>query len=114
MPIPAAMTQMPGPPPDIASQMGAPGLQAAADRQQGPPSSPNPHAAIMAQADAVKAVLEQMAQLENVFAPFARQAINAITQGVSAVSSAPPMGLPQEMPAGPTPPGGPGQFPSLA
>ena len=117
MPLPPGMTAMPAPPPDIQAQMGQPGLGAVAGRsmqQQGPQGSPNPHAALLAQADAVKAVLEQMAQLENVFAPFARQAISAISQGVSAVSTAPPMGLPQELPNGPTAPGGPGQFPALA
>lgn len=114
MALPTEMMPMPPPPPDMTAQMGiGPGLQAAAGRVQ-QPASPNPHAAILAQADAVKAVLEQMAKLESVFAPFARQAIAAITSGVSAVSSAPPMGLPQDMPAGPTHPGGPGQMPPLA
>jgi hypothetical protein len=105
-------------PPDVTGQMGAAGgLGSVADRQQaaGPDQGqgqPNPHGALFAQANAVKTVLEQMAGDEPIFAAFARQAISAITNGVSAVSSAP---MSQNMPPelAEAPPGIPGFSPAL-
>lgn len=118
--LPAAIGAAPPQPPDIQGQMGAgPGLGAIAQRQPGMApgdqgqGNPNPHGALLAQANAVKSVLEAMAGDEPGFAPFARQAIASITNGVSAVSAAPgPQGLPAEL-AG-TPPGIPQASPPLA
>jgi hypothetical protein len=106
--------------PDVSAQMGggAPGLSAVADRQQaaaGPDAGQqaNPHGALFAQANAIKTVLEQMSGDEPVFAPFARQAMSAIANGVSAVSAAPTsQSLPPDL-AG-APPGIPGASPPLA
>lgn len=111
--LPMAIGQAPPQPPGIQGQMGAgpgPGpMQQIAGQQPGmaPGSqSPNPHGQLYAQANAVQAVLEQMAGDEPGFAPFARQAISAITNGVSAVSSAPaPQALPPELAS--VPPGVP-------
>lgn len=105
--MPMALGQAPPQPPSVAGQMGAgPGpMQQIAGQQPGmaPGSqSPNPHGNLFAQANALQAVLEQMAGEDPGFAPFARQAISAITNGVSAVSSAPGSGaLPPEMAATP-------------
>lgn len=102
---------MPGPPPppEQMAQMGmpappgAPGLAPVAKAQM---AATNPHGQLFAQADAVRSVLEQMSKTEPGFAPFARQAVSAITNGLSAVASAPPPGLPEELP-GVAPPGVP-------
>ena len=102
--------------------MGAgPGLGAVAARNQagGAPDQgqdqggqANPHGALFAQANAVKTVLEQMAGDEPGFAPFARQAIAAIANGVTAVCAAPaPQTLPPELAS--APPGIPGVSPPL-
>jgi hypothetical protein len=56
---------------------------------------------IMERANAIEAVLKQMAELNPGFAPFARQAQSAITNGLAAVSGNPQVdegGLPPEMP----------------
>lgn len=120
--LPMAIGAAPPQPPDVTGQMGAgpnPGLGSIAARQQaaGAPGQPgaavNPHGAIFAQANAVKTVLEQMAGDEPVFAPFARAAVAAITNGVSAVSAAPmAQALPPELAA--APPGVPAASPPLA
>jgi hypothetical protein len=112
--LPMALGQAPPVPPEVSGQMGAGpgpmGMGSIASRQPGmaPGSeSPNPHGSLFAQANAVQAVLEQMAGAEPVFAPFARAAMSAISNGVSAVSAAPaPQALPQGL-AG-EPPGIPG------
>jgi hypothetical protein len=81
---------MPGPP--ISGQMGVPppgqqdqpgGMGTMAQQQT------NPHGAILAQVEAVKRVLESMAQTEPTMAPFAQQASQALDNGVAAVNSAP-------------------------
>jgi hypothetical protein len=73
---------------------------------------------MMAQVEAVKKVLDQIANAEPVFAPFAQKAIQMLESGVSAISTAP-----SESSAGPegegggasspTPPGGAGQMPPM-
>lgn len=94
--------QAPPQPPGVQGQMGAgPGLGPVAGNIMDQTQNANPHGALLAQASAVQAVLEQMAGQEPGFAPFARQAISAITNGVSAVSSAPPQNLPPELAAAP-------------
>lgn len=128
MPVPG-MDRPPMPSPDIQSQMGTPqqppsgaGLsQMKPMDQSGPaPGAPNPHGFIMAQADAIKKVLNQMAQAEVTFAPFAQKMIQVMESGVSAVSAA-PSGQQEAAPApaeagtaGPSPsaPGG-GSMPAL-
>lgn len=102
---PMAIGQAPPQPPDITGQMGGGGqgpgaMGQIASQQQGSPTA-NPHGAIFASANAVQAVLEQMAGDEPVFAPFARQAISAITNGVTAVGSAPAAALPPELAGAP-------------
>jgi len=128
MPLPG-MDRPPLPGPEIQSQMGVPqppppgagmaGLKPPA--QEGPaPGAPNPHGFLMAQVDAVKKVLEQIAGAEPTFAPFAQKAISIMDTGVSAVSTAPKPGGPGAGPtesgtAGPAPPppGGNSQMPAL-
>jgi hypothetical protein len=92
------MDQPPLPSPDIQSQMGVaqpppPGqglsqLQPSAGGKPAP-GAPNPHGFLMSQIDAIKKLLEQMAQAEPVFAPFAQKMIQVGETGVSAVSTAP-------------------------
>jgi len=68
----------------------------------------------MARANAIDAVLKQMAELNPTFAPFAREAASAIMNGLSAVAAGPQVdgaGLPPEMP-GQAPPGA-GMNPAL-
>ena len=87
------------PSPDIQSQMGVPqqppsgsGLSQIKpmDPQNGQaPGAPNPHGFIMSQADTLTKVLNQMAQAETTFAPFAQKAIQIIQTGISAVNAAP-------------------------
>jgi hypothetical protein len=84
------------------------------------PGAPNPHGFLMAQVDAVKKVLEQIASAEPTFAPFAQKAVSLLETGVSAVSTAPKPGGPGTGPtetgtAGPVPPppGGNTQMPAL-
>jgi hypothetical protein len=128
MPLPG-MDRPPLPSPDIQSQMGVPqpppregGLSGIKPMNQGGPApgAPNPHGFLMAQVDAVKKVLEQIAGAEPTFAPFAQKAIQIMDTGVSAVSTAPSPGGPGAGPtetgtAGPTPPppGGNAQMPAL-
>lgn len=105
--LPMGIGAAPPQPPEITGQMGAgqnPGLSSVANRQQqaGPGmeqgQSANPHGALFAQANAIKTVLEQMAGDEPGFAPFARAAVAAITNGVSAVSASPmAQALPPEL-----------------
>jgi hypothetical protein len=101
---PMALGQAPPPPPDVSGQMGAGPMGQIAGQNMAPGSqNPNPHGQLLAQANAIQAVLEQMANQESGFAPFARQAMSAITNGVSAVSAAPSPSLPPELSG--TPPG---------
>jgi len=92
------MDRPPMPSPDVQSQMGVPqeappgqGLsQLQPVGQESPaPGAPNPHGFLMAQVEAVKKVLDQIAQAEPTFAPFAEKAVSIIDTGVSAVSTAP-------------------------
>lgn len=114
------MDRPPMPTPDIQSQMGmsqAPpqgpaGLGAIAEKRaaagpQGRPpgGAPNPHGFLLARADALKQVLEEMSGAEPTFAPFAQRAISIIETGVSAVSTTPQPGA-QESPEGALAPGG--------
>lgn len=102
--IPMAVGAAPPVPPEVQAQMGGgPGVGPIAQQGMAPnDGSPNPNGALFAQAKAVKDVLEQMAGLSDVFAPFARQAVSAIAQGVSAVSAAPAsQALPPELAAAP-------------
>lgn len=130
-----AMDRPPLPSPDLQSQMGMPqqpapaamGISSVRGGQspgQAPgPRSVNPHGFLMAQVDAVKAVLKEIAGAEPIFAPFAQRAEQILDTGVSAVSAAPrptAEGLPPPQPgvegAGspiPPPPGGTGQTPPL-
>jgi hypothetical protein len=129
MPLPG-MDRPPLPGPDIQSQMGMPqeppkeaGLSGIKPMgQEGPaPGAPNPHGFLMAQVDAVKKVLEQIASAEPVFAPFAQKAQSLLDTGVSAVSAAPKVGKagpgPMESGTGgpppPLPAGGGGGTPPL-
>ena len=123
--LPMALGAVPPQPPDVMGQMGGgpnPGLGSVAARQQQaagpdqgaqpPGQNANPHGALFAQANAVKTVLEQMAGDEPGFAPFARAAISAITNGVSAVSASPmTQALPPELAS--APPGIPAASPPL-
>ncbi len=97
MPLPG-MDRPPLPGPDIQTQMGVPqpppreaGLSGIKPMgPQGPaPGAPNPHGFLLAQVDALKKVLEQIANSEPLFAPFAQKAQQIIDTGVSAVSTAP-------------------------
>lgn len=122
--LPMSLGAVPPQPPEVMGQMGAgpnAGLQSVAARQQQAPGAEgdqaqgqaaNPHGALFAQANAVKTVLEQMAGDEPGFAPFARAAISAITNGVSAVSASPmAQALPPELAS--APPGIPMASPPL-
>lgn len=109
MPIPG-MDRPPLPGPDIQSQMGVsqpppPGAGLSGIKpmkEEGPaPGAPNPHGFLMAQVEAVKKVMNQIAQAEPTFAPFADKAIQIMDQGVSAVSTA-PAGLGKGVGPGPT------------
>jgi len=100
-------------PPDVSTQMGAGsdwggGLSAIAQQnepygnipmQPEPQQNTNPYGDLMSQASAIQTVLEQMASAEPGFSPFARQAIESITNGLAALSSAPQASsaLPPEM-----------------
>jgi hypothetical protein len=116
--FPSALSQAPTQPPDISGQMGAgpaPGQMGpvAARDQAASEGQANPNGALFSQAAACKAVLEQMASLADSFAPYARQAISIITNGVSAVSAMPPAStLPPDMST--APPGLPGPYPPQA
>ena len=103
------MNQLPGSlplPPDVSAQMGAgggggySGLSSIAQGYdpygsipvQEPPAQQgmaNPIGELISQASAIKTVLEQMASSEPGFSPFARQAIETITNGLAALSRAP-------------------------
>ena len=123
------MDRPPLPAPEIQSQMGVPqppkepglsGVKPMAPQGAPAPGAPNPHGFLMAQVDAVKKVLDQIAQAEPVFAPFAQKAISICETGVSALSSAPkaegPGAGPTETGTGgptPPPPGGASQMPAL-
>lgn len=100
------MDRPPLPSPEVQSQMGVsqpPPREAGLSgikpvEQVGPaPGAPNPHGFLLAQVDAIKKVLDQIASAEPTFAPFAQKAISIIDTGVSAVSTAP------GGPAAPTP-----------
>jgi hypothetical protein len=111
MPLPG-MDRPPLPSPDVQSQMGVPQppppgqglsqLKPMSPEGSPAPGAPNPHGFLLAQVDAVKKVLDQIASAEPVFAPFAQKATQILDTGVSAVSTAP---------GGPGNPGpaGPGQ-----
>ncbi len=51
--------------------------------------SANPKGAILAQVEAVKAVLTQIAKLDPTMAPFADQAAQSLDNGVSAITTQP-------------------------
>jgi hypothetical protein len=113
--LPAALPSAPPMPPQEQAQMGGgpPGIGSVANAQA--EAAANPNAQLMARANAIDAVLKQMAELNTGFAPFARQASSAIMNGLAAISSAPQVdeqGLPPEMP-GNAPPGA-GMNPTLA
>lgn len=93
-------------PPQPEMQQAQQGLGPVADRNM-PSGPPNPNGVLLASADAIRSVLEKMAGENPGFAPFARAAVAAITNGVSAVMNAPAPGLPSDLPT-PPPPGGPG------
>jgi hypothetical protein len=94
-----------------------------AKRPGEPPAegAPDPNGAIVAQVEAIKRVLEQIAQTEAVMAPFAARATAILESGVAAVRSAPraPIGGggpetgPPNTMVKPPAPGGPGQMPPL-
>jgi hypothetical protein len=79
------------------------------DRGGPAPGAPNPHGFLLAQVDAVKKVLEQIANAEPTFAPFAQKAIQVMDTGVSAVSTAP---VPSSSNAGPSEAGTAGPQPA--
>lgn len=129
MPLPG-MDRPPLPAPDVQTQMGVPqapprgaGLSGLRPMEPGggpAPGAPNPHGFLIAQVDAVKKVLEQIAGAEPVFAPFAQKALALLDTGVSAVSTAPKpgtpsVGQPETDAAGPAmpPAGGSSQMPAL-
>ena len=129
MPLPG-MDRPPLPSPDIQTQMGVPqpppreaGLSSVKPMGGAPaPGAPNPHGFLMAQVDAVKKVLEQIAGAEPIFAPFAQKALSILDTGVSAVGTAPKPGGPGETPTdggpagqapGGVPPGSGGGSPPL-
>jgi hypothetical protein len=116
------MGSMPmGPAPPLPQQMqaqqGFGPIAARSMASEGGPAGPqggqaNPQGAIFARADAIKAVLMEMASIEPLFAPFARQAESAVMAGLSAVSAAPPQSLPEELPMA-APPGAAPAIPPL-
>ena len=128
MPLPG-MDRPPLPGPEVQSQMGVPqpppreaglsGIKPMGGPGGPAPGAPNPHGFLLAQVEAVKKVLEQIASAEPIFAPFAQKAVSIMDTGVSAVSTAPRPGVPQEAgqeagTAGPTPsPSGGGMGPAL-
>ena len=127
MPLPG-MERPPLPPPELQAQMGMP--PEGAPPQQAPPGvggvarqaagAPDPQGFLLAQVDAIRAVLKQIAGAEPGFAPFAQRAEQILETGVSAVSSAPKAPSMAGMsPEGPSPgrppaPGGSGQMPPMA
>jgi hypothetical protein len=132
MPVPG-LDRPPLPSPDIQSQQGNPpppspaaGIGNLAAKRPGPggpaQGAPDPNGAIVAQVEAIKKVLESMANTEPMMAPFAARATAILDSGVAAVRSAPktPEGTggdigPTAGNAGPPPaPGGPGQGPPMA
>jgi hypothetical protein len=132
MPVPG-LDRPPLPSPDIQSQQGAPeapppgaGLGSIAAKKPGPggptPGAPDPNGAIVAQVEAIKKVLESMANTEPMMAPFASRATAILDSGIAAVRAAPksPSGTggdvgPIGQGASPPPaPGGPGQGPPMA
>jgi hypothetical protein len=116
--LPQALPSAPPVPPEQQAQMGGgppgggvPGLASVANAQGG---NVNPNDQLMQRANAIDAVLKQMAELNPAFAPFARQAQSAITNGLSAVAGGAQVsegGLPPEMPTN-APPGA-GMNPAL-
>jgi len=132
MPVPG-LDRPPLPSPDIQSQQGAAptpppgtGLGSIVAGKSGPggpaPGAPDPNGAIVAQVEAIKKVLESMANTEPMMAPFASRATAILDSGVAAVRAAPkaPQGTGGDTgptsPAGSPPPapGGPGQGPPMA
>lgn len=107
---PIRLDQPPPQPADVTAQSGSPNagiaamLAQKASQSQGPPgdlSSPsaaNPQGALIAQYQAVKKVVEQMARMDENFAPFARRAMaileaglgTSISQGKPGISTPPP------------------------
>jgi hypothetical protein len=127
MPIPG-MDRPPLPGPEVSSQMGVPqqppqqaglsGIRPSAPQPGGQPGAPNPHGFLMAQVDAIKKVLEQIASAEPTFAPFAQKALSILDTGVSAVSTAPTAEKPgagpeSGGPGGPSSQGGGSSMPPL-
>lgn len=106
MPQMGGMGAAPPQPPELQAQQG---LGSIANQQM--PSggqSPNPFGMLIAASDAIRAALEKLAGDDptGLFAPFARQAISVITNGVAAVTSA-PQAVPSEMSMPGPPPGAP-------
>jgi hypothetical protein len=104
--MPGIMDRPPMPGPPISGQMGIPPPEQENQGGMGTMANQtvNPHGAILAQVEAVKRVLEQLAQTEPVMAPFAQQASQALDNGVAAVNSAPratPEGMAQMAAPGP-------------
>lgn len=109
------LDQTPPPPPDVAGQTGASpyaGMGAMMQKKdQGPDGGggAHPQGALIAQGEAVKKVIDQMAKMESGFGPFADRIKSLIDAGVGSVTSGgsdsnPPGGAP----SGPAAPPGPG------
>lgn len=130
MPVPG-LDRPPLPSPDIQSQQGAAptppqglgisGLQGRKPGAGGPElGAPDPNGQVVAQVEAIKKVLESMANTEPMMAPFAARATAILDSGIAAVRAAPktPQGAGGDTgplgSSGPPPaPGGPGQGPPL-
>ena len=130
MPAPG-LDMLPKPDPSITSQQGQPqqapqggGLGSIAAQRPGgkpEPGAPDPHGAVTTQVEAIKKVLEQMAQTEPLMAPFAARATAILDTGLSAVRSSPQTPDTGAGDAGPGPQGTPppqgngaGQGPPMA
>ncbi len=96
----AAMLQVGAPPPsppEVTNQFGAYGAGASALRERmrgradesvADTQAANPQGALMAQAEALKKVLDQMARQSPVFAPFASRAREVVQAGLEAALQA--------------------------
>lgn len=121
---PLRLDTPPPPPPSVTAQQGAPGgagqdpMQSFAARmqqaQQGGGAKPDPKGAMVARAQAIGSVLDEMSQMDRNFAPFADRMKQIMTDGLGAALSAGPSGDAREIPGSARPPeAGSGGFSSF-
>lgn len=87
-----SLDQTPPQPPDITAQQGQSpysGVSSMMQQQQGQQQggAPDPKGALVAQSDAVKKVVDQMAKMEPAFAPFADRIKSLLDAGLGAAIS---------------------------